>query len=87
LEAFRKDLNETKAQGINRFPALLFRKSGHPSLLITGHRPYAVLQDIMAKLEVLPTHEDVSKEEYMLYWGSLTDRELKEVVPQPAPVK
>jgi predicted DsbA family dithiol-disulfide isomerase len=79
LEAFRKDLNETKALGINRFPALLFRKSGHPSLLITGHRPYAVLQDIMKKLEVQPTREHFSKEEYINYWGQLTDRELREV--------
>jgi predicted DsbA family dithiol-disulfide isomerase len=81
LQAFRKDVNETKAQGIKRFPALLFRKTGYPALLVTGYRPYSVLQDIMTKFEVTPTQQNVHKEEYTRYWGSLTERELQEAVP------
>lgn len=81
LQAFRKDLDETKAQRINRYPTLLFRKQGYATLMITGHRPYPVLQDILAKFEVLPIRNALSKEEYVQYWGKLTDRELLEAVP------
>jgi predicted DsbA family dithiol-disulfide isomerase len=39
LEAFRKDLQEVKYRGINRFPALLVKQAALPGILITGFKP------------------------------------------------
>jgi len=79
LEAFRKDMNETKLQRIGRFPSLVFRKEGGGALLVLGHRPYSVLQDILGKWEVQPTFEIIDSEQYSQHWGGVTERELKEI--------
>jgi putative protein-disulfide isomerase len=51
LEAFRRDLQEVQYRGINRFPTLVFRREGYPSLITTGYCPYPTLQEIMKKLQ------------------------------------
>jgi len=43
LEAFRTDLHAVQIQNIERFPALLFRRNGHRSVMLTGYKPYEIL--------------------------------------------
>lgn len=51
LESFKKDLEEVKARNISRFPALLIRaENSTRQLLLTGYRPYDVLESSIAKL-------------------------------------
>ena len=45
-EAFRKDLQETRYRGINRFPSLLIRSAGKAKL-ITGYQPFEVVTQIL----------------------------------------
>jgi predicted DsbA family dithiol-disulfide isomerase len=79
-DAFRNDLHEVQNRGINRFPSLVFSSPHHASLLITGYRPYEALVDVLKQMQpgiennALPIDEAA----YRQYWGSLTDRELKE---------
>ena len=40
LEAFKKDMQEIRANRINRFPTMILRQEDRPSVLITGYRPY-----------------------------------------------
>ncbi|MBD0285807.1 MAG: DsbA family protein [Flavisolibacter sp.] len=80
LEAFRADLQEVQLRQINRFPALIFRKGGEAPLLLTGYRPYAALADIIDQWSITVERNDFSLEDYHRYWGSLTDREIKEVL-------
>ncbi|WP_207513928.1 DsbA family oxidoreductase [Longitalea luteola] len=48
LEAFRKDLQEVKYRGINRFPTLLIKRPAAPGgLLVTGFRPAETLLHIV----------------------------------------
>jgi len=49
IEAFRKDLQETKYRNINRFPTLLIERPGARSMLVTGFRPAHVLLHIIDK--------------------------------------
>jgi predicted DsbA family dithiol-disulfide isomerase len=46
-EAFRKDLQEVKYRGINRFPTLIIKQAGSPGKLVTGFRPAEVLLQII----------------------------------------
>ncbi|OQP45271.1 disulfide bond formation protein DsbA [Niastella yeongjuensis] len=46
-EAFRKDLQEVKYSGINRFPSLLIKQSATPGILITGFKPAEQLLQII----------------------------------------
>ena len=48
-EAFRKDIQEVKVRSIQRFPALLIRRTGQQPILITGYKPANVLIDIIGK--------------------------------------
>lgn len=52
LEAFKRDLQEVQQLQIHRFPTLLMKSPGRPSLLITGFRPYEVLAATIAKMLV-----------------------------------
>jgi predicted DsbA family dithiol-disulfide isomerase len=85
IEAFRTDLNEVKYRSIDRFPTLIFRAKGQPSVIITGYRHYEILSSIMYKMipgiirESLPLDKDVYKET----WGSITQRELNECYSTP----
>jgi putative protein-disulfide isomerase len=47
MEAFRKDLQEVKYRGINRFPSLLIKRGTSPGILITGFRPAEELLRIL----------------------------------------
>jgi len=47
LEAFRKDLQEVKYRGINRFPSLLVKSAASPGILITGYKPADELLQIL----------------------------------------
>jgi predicted DsbA family dithiol-disulfide isomerase len=49
-KAFSEDINEVRTKGITRFPTMIFRKKGSPSLLITGYRPYSALAEVVTKL-------------------------------------
>jgi predicted DsbA family dithiol-disulfide isomerase len=46
-EAFRKDLQEVKYRGINRFPTLLITQAGAPGKLVTGFRTAEMLLQII----------------------------------------
>jgi predicted DsbA family dithiol-disulfide isomerase len=54
LEAFRKDLQEVKYHGINRFPTLLIKRTGSPAKLVTGFRPAEVLMEIINEGNINP---------------------------------
>jgi putative protein-disulfide isomerase len=48
-KAFLADIREVKANNINRFPTMIFRKPNHSSLIVSGYRPYAVLLDVIER--------------------------------------
>ena len=80
IEAFRKDLNEVQARNITRFPTLIMRSLNKPSLMITGYRPYPILVDAMKQLTSVNDYaKQISKEDYVKYWGNLTEREIEEI--------
>jgi putative protein-disulfide isomerase len=79
-EAFRADLQEVQSLQITRFPTLIFRRSGHKPLMVSGHRPYAVLLDVMQQVAPeFKRRQHINADEYLAYWGSMTDREMAEV--------
>lgn len=47
LEAFRNDLNLVQTHRISRFPSLVIRKKGHPSLIISGYKKFEELINII----------------------------------------
>jgi putative protein-disulfide isomerase len=79
-EAFRCDLQEAQTHGINRFPTLLFRRKGRPSLMMTGYRPYGALTRILQQIapELKPVTHTAEEADYQRFWGSITERELAE---------
>ena len=81
IEAFRKDLNEVQAKNITRFPTLIMRSLNKPSIMITGYRPYPILLDALKQmLSATHTQQKIaSKEDYVKYWGNLTEREIEEI--------
>lgn len=80
LTAFRSDIHLIQIQNIQRFPALLFRRLGYPSVLVTGYKPYSVLLQAFGQVAGdLPKTNTVNEEGYKKYWASLTERELEEI--------
>ena len=80
LEAFRNDMHIVQIQNIQRFPALLFRRLGYPSVLVTGYKPYPVLLQAFGQVAGdMSKTNTVTEESYLKYWTSLTDRELAEI--------
>jgi len=80
MELFRSDLNEVKIKNIKRFPTLIFRRQGHPSLLLSGYRPYSFFMDIMKKIAPdFNKIEVLDKEAYKAFWGATLEREEKEL--------
>lgn len=81
IEAFRKDLNEVQSKNITRFPTLIMRSLNKPPIMITGFRPYPVLLDAMKQVtSVTHTKQPItSKEDYVKYWGIITEREIEEI--------
>src|SRR5690606_19870722 len=43
LEAFRKDVQETRYRNINRFPSLIVKNKNNQAVMISGYRPYKPL--------------------------------------------
>lgn len=80
LEAFRKDLHEVQTLNISRFPSLIMRRTGKPSIIITGYRPYKVLLDAFRQMapDIQPVQRPADEDAYTKYWGSITTRELEE---------
>lgn len=79
-DAFAADLREVQSLQINRFPTLIFRRAGRPPLMVSGHRTYAVLLDVMKQIAPdLERREAIAADEYLAYWGSMTDREMEEI--------
>lgn len=85
LEAFRKDLLETQARNITRFPSLIFRKSNQPSIIITGYRPYPALLEAIH--QIAPgskrSQQCSTADSYIKYWGTVTDKEVGEALARP----
>jgi putative protein-disulfide isomerase len=80
LAVFRNDMHTVQIQNIQRYPALLFRRLGYPAVLITGYKPYAVLLQAFGQVAGdVPKTNTASKEDYLSYWSTLTDRELNEI--------
>jgi predicted DsbA family dithiol-disulfide isomerase len=83
IEAFRKDLNEVQSRNITRFPTLIMKSTNKAAIMITGYRPYPVLLDAISQVIPAPlaSEKPLSKEAYIKFWGSLTEREMEEVFP------
>ena len=80
LEAFRRDITEVGSKQIIRFPTLLFRKSGKPSLLMTGYRPYKAVSKILEEMEIQPDVTRSSETSFFYRnYSFMTDREKKEM--------
>lgn len=80
LEAFRLDIQEVKNNNIERFPALVLRRRGNASILISGYRPYNVLLEAIKQIypEIKKVKEIVSADVYRSYWPTITEREVEE---------
>lgn len=84
MEAFRSDLQEVQQHGINRFPTLVFRRKNHPSLIITGYRPYPILLEMLQRIhpDIQPAYDHIDPSAYARFWGVTTPRELEEAGPE-----
>lgn len=80
-EAFQKDLQEVQYHSITRFPTLIFRQAGKPSLITMGNQPYPALRNTLLKIApgLEPVRHSIDPDEYARFWRSLTPRELEEV--------
>lgn len=81
-EAFRKDLETIRYRGITRFPTLTIQKEADKGILITGYRPYQVLLEALfqAAPELKELRGTIEPDKYENYWGTVTERELHEVM-------
>lgn len=77
LELFKTHLAEARAHNIERYPTLVFRYAGQ-AYILTGHRPYFQLEDLLKKLlpgvTALPTSEHQTPN-----WLTPTPRERQEM--------
>lgn len=80
-KAFEQDIAEVRVKNIARCPTLLFRYPGGPAIGITGYHSYGALIKVLQQTNpsIEKVHEAGSRESYISYWGSLTQRELQEV--------
>lgn len=80
-EAFQKDLQEVQYHSITRFPTLIFRQPGSPSLITTGNQPYIVLKNTLLKIapDLKPVNEQIDLGHYTRFWETVMPRELEEV--------
>jgi putative protein-disulfide isomerase len=49
-ESFRQDLKTTKFHGIGRFPTLTFQDAHGHGILLTGYRPYTILEEAFVSM-------------------------------------
>lgn len=80
IDAFRRDLNEVQQMQIHRFPTLVFRRQGMPSLMLSGHKPYVKLLEVMQQLapDVVPQTLDAQADDFIRHWQGATPREIAE---------
>lgn len=80
IQAFKKDIAEVNYRNITRFPTLTisYQQKG---VMFTGYRPYQALLEAFAKIapHIHIQNEVINKEDYLAYWPTLTERELKEI--------
>jgi len=79
LDAFKKDLQEIQYHRINRFPTLVIRTADKKGVLISGYRPYSLLIESIRQFTDLNLPKKINAKAYTKYWGSLTERELREI--------
>lgn len=80
-QPFRDDLQRVRYHKISRFPTLTIINNTGKGVFITGYRPYEVLLQAIA--QVAPSLQQEKKtytaEAYKAFWGSVTEREAKEM--------
>ncbi|WP_299700579.1 DsbA family protein [uncultured Pontibacter sp.] len=84
-KAFEQDLMQVRIHGISRFPTLTLKKEGEETgVMIVGYRPYEALQQALKQVapELQPIQHTTDEMEYRRYWGSVTEREVKEALQQ-----
>lgn len=80
IPLFQDDLQKARYFNISRYPSLVISKSKKPAILLVGYRPYEALKK--AVMEIAPELTPLSigtDDEYVNYWGGMTERELEEV--------
>jgi putative protein-disulfide isomerase len=82
IEAFRTDLQQVQYRNINRFPTLIFRYADKPAIMMTGYRSYSMLLDVLKQVapNLQKVNTPLSADNYINYWGSITQREVDEVM-------
>jgi putative protein-disulfide isomerase len=81
LESFRKDLHEVQIHQISRFPTLVIRGDDNKAVMLSGHRPYAVLLEAAYQVKkLLPVNESIDEKKFVEFWPFATQRELTEVM-------
>lgn len=85
MEALRQDLRDAAYAGIGRFPTLILHHHTGRSIVLIGYRPYSMLCAALEHLAPnLPRRPEMSSEDlalaYITHWGSLTVREVAEVL-------
>lgn len=80
-KAFERDIAEARMRNISRCPTLLFRYQGESGMAISGYHSYAALLKVLqhAAPSVNKVQKTDSREAYINYWKTLTDRELEEI--------
>jgi predicted DsbA family dithiol-disulfide isomerase len=81
IDAFRLDMNQVRLHNINRFPTVIIRRPGSSAMMMTGYRDYAGLSSAISQIapRLEKTRDRYSVDEYVSYWGSITERELEEI--------
>jgi predicted DsbA family dithiol-disulfide isomerase len=80
-KAFERDIAEVRMRNISRCPTLLFRYQGENGMAISGYHSYNALLKVLqqAAPSVTKLRKIESRENYINYWKTLTDRELEEI--------
>ncbi|WP_439882768.1 DsbA family oxidoreductase [Pontibacter sp. MBLB2868] len=82
-KAFEQDLMQVRLHNISRFPTLTMRREGEEiGVMLTGYRPYEALQQALLQVapELQPVQHTTDEMEYRRYWGSATEREVREAL-------
>lgn len=82
LEAFRPDWQESQNRNITRTPTLIIRSQNKPAIMLTGYRPYPALLEAVKQIapHIQPSVSKICIDDYRRFWGSLTEREIAEIV-------
>lgn len=80
LDDLKSDFQKVKVRGISRYPSLLIRAGGGRAILITGYKPYQVIESALKRLlPDIEAHHSIDINDYKRQWRHLTDREVAEV--------